>query len=111
MRFAAAALAVLLIGALPAAGQPAEDADASPSPIDAAAGRSAIEEAVASYGRALDTPERDRRLEGFRRAERLFARVAADAPANPALQTNLGNAALQAEHLGTAVLAYRRALA
>ena len=69
MRLAAAALAALLLGALPAAGQPA---------ADAAAGPSQIEEAVASYGRALDTPERDRRLEAFRRAERLFARVAAE---------------------------------
>ena len=30
---------------------------------------------------------------------------------NAALETNIGNAALQAEHLGSAVLAYRRALA
>jgi tetratricopeptide (TPR) repeat protein len=101
-RLALAALAALLVGAFPAAGEPASD-----RPLNA----SLIEEAVASYGRALDTADRDPRLEEFRRAERLFARAAENAPGNPALYTNLGNAALQAEHLGTAVLAYRRALA
>jgi len=71
----------------------------------------ALEEAIASYRAALDTSERDARLEGFRSAERSFARVAAGGASNPELYTNLGNAALQAEHLGAAVLAYRRALA
>jgi tetratricopeptide (TPR) repeat protein len=70
-----------------------------------------IEEAIASYRSALDTGERDSRLEGFRNAERLFARAAAGGASNPELYTNLGNAALQAEHLGAAVVAYRRALA
>lgn len=70
-----------------------------------------LEEAIASYRAALDTSERDSRLERFRNAERLFSRVAAGGASNPELYTNLGNAALQAEHLGTAVLAYRRALA
>jgi len=70
-----------------------------------------LEEAIASYRVALDTSERDSRLEGFRNAERLFARIAAGGASNPELYTNLGNAALQAEHLGAAVLAYRRALA
>lgn len=69
-----------------------------------------IAEAVELYGAGLDTPERDLRLETFRRAERLFARAASDERATTALYTNLGNAALQAEHLGAAVLAYRRAL-
>jgi len=70
-----------------------------------------IEAAIASYQTALDTSERDLRLEGFRKAERLFARAAEGGASNPELYTNLGNAALQAEHLGAAVLAYRRALA
>jgi hypothetical protein len=39
-----------------------------------------------------------------------FASVADHGAHNAALQTNLGNAALQAEHLGQAVLAYHRAL-
>jgi tetratricopeptide (TPR) repeat protein len=70
-----------------------------------------LEEAIASYRAALDTSERGSRLEGFRNAERLFSRVASGGASNPELYTNLGNAALQAEHLGAAVLAYRRALA
>jgi tetratricopeptide (TPR) repeat protein len=70
-----------------------------------------VEEAIASYRAALDTAKRDSRLEGFRKAERLFARIANGGASNPELYTNLGNAALQAEHLGAAVLAYRRALA
>jgi tetratricopeptide (TPR) repeat protein len=70
-----------------------------------------VEEAIASYRAALDTSERDSRLEGFRKAERLFSRIADGGASNPELYTNLGNAALQAERLGAAVLAYRRALA
>jgi tetratricopeptide (TPR) repeat protein len=70
-----------------------------------------VDEAIASYRAALDTPERDLRLEGFRKAERLFSQIVEAGASNPELYTNLGNAALQAEHLGTAVLAYRRALA
>jgi hypothetical protein len=70
-----------------------------------------LEQAIASYRAALDTSERDSRLEGFRNAERLFSRIAAGGASNPELYTNLGNAALQAERLGAAVLAYRRALA
>lgn len=69
-----------------------------------------LEQAIASYRSALDAPERDLRLEGFRRAERLFARIADGAAQNAELYTNWGNSALQAEHLGAAVLAYRRAL-
>jgi tetratricopeptide (TPR) repeat protein len=65
---------------------------------------------VASYTRGLNTEERDERLEEFRRAERLFARVAETGTRNADLYTNTGNAALQAERMGSAVLAYRRAL-
>ena len=74
-------------------------------------GGAALEEAIATYTRALDTPERDARLQTFRRAELLFARTVEAAGGSPDLYTNLGNAALQAERLGPAVLAYRRALA
>ena len=69
-----------------------------------------VEEAIASYRAALDTSKRDSRLEGFRKAERLFARIANGGASNPELYTNLGNAALQAEQLGAAVLEYRRAI-
>jgi len=69
-----------------------------------------VQQAVDAYTQALDTEQRDQRLAGFRKAERLFARVAQSNSRNVDLYTNLGNAALQAEHLGAAVLAYRRAL-
>ncbi len=69
-----------------------------------------LEEAVAVYAEALDTEDRDLRLERFRQSERLFAAAAAEGNASADLYANLGNAALQAEHLGNAVLAYRRAL-
>jgi hypothetical protein len=84
-------------GSISAAAQPPEAAQ--------------VEEAIASYRAALDTSERGSRLEAFRKAERLFSRTVAVGASNPELYTNLGNAALQAEHLGAAVLAYRRALA
>jgi len=69
-----------------------------------------LRKAVAGYAEALDTEDRDRRLEKFRRVERLFTSVVEAGDANADLYANLGNAALQAEHLGNAVLAYRRAL-
>jgi hypothetical protein len=70
-----------------------------------------VEQALASYRSGLDTSERASRLEAFRRAERLFSRIVEGGAANPELFTNLGNAALQAEQLGSAILAYRQALA
>ncbi|MDP6977174.1 MAG: hypothetical protein QF570_01055 [Myxococcota bacterium] len=69
-----------------------------------------LAEAIEVYAEALDTEDREERLERFRRAERLFATVATVAAPTSDLHANLGNAALQAEHLGAAVLAYRRAL-
>lgn len=69
-----------------------------------------LDEAAATYTRGLNTERRDPRLEEFRRSQRLFASVAEQGVATAALYTNLGNAALQAEDLGAAVLAYRRAL-
>ncbi len=66
--------------------------------------------AVDAYTEALDTPVGDRRRERFRSAERLFAGVARTGVENPDLYANLGNAALQGERLGAAILAYRRAL-
>jgi len=69
-----------------------------------------LEEAIASYGRALESADRDARLAGSRRAQRMFGALIEGGAENAALQTNLGNAALQAEDLGHAILAYRRAL-
>ena len=76
--------------------------------------RDSFEQAVEHYTRGLETESRDPRLEEFRASQRLFARVAKMAGVAGAvsadLYTNLGNAALQAEDLGRAILAYRRAL-
>jgi hypothetical protein len=67
-------------------------------------------DAIDAYTLGLNTEDRDLRLEEFRKAERLFGRILEDGFQSPDLYTNLGNAALQAERIGTAVLAYRRAL-
>jgi tetratricopeptide (TPR) repeat protein len=75
----------------------------------AASDEERIREAIDTYTRGLNTEHRDPRIEEFRRAQRLFASVAIGTR-NAALYTNLGNAALQAEDLGSSILAYRRAL-
>jgi tetratricopeptide (TPR) repeat protein len=72
--------------------------------------RARVVEGVDAYTQAMQSAERDLRLGDFERAEQLFAAAAAAGAENAALQTNLGNAALQAEHLGSAIVAYRRAL-
>ncbi|NUQ62553.1 MAG: hypothetical protein HUU20_08695 [Pirellulales bacterium] len=84
----------------------------------AASSEPLLDEAVREYQGALDSPDRDQRLAKFRRAELLFSRlVAGDYEGSPGpiqnadLYVNLGNAALGAERLGPAILAYRRALA
>jgi len=70
---------------------------------------------VHAYTEAMNTKPRDERLRKFAIAEQLFRQLVAGgarhAPVrNADLYVNLGNAALQAEHLGTAIVAYRRAL-
>ena len=72
--------------------------------------RELLTRALDTYAHALDTEERDQRLEAFHRAEMLFGRVVERGSESPELYTNLGNAAIQADRLGPAVLAYRRAL-
>ncbi len=67
-------------------------------------------EAIVAYTEALDARKQDLRRAGFRRAELLFSKLVEQGFENADLYTNLGNAALQAEHVGPAVLAYRRAL-
>jgi tetratricopeptide (TPR) repeat protein len=83
----------------------------------AASSERLLAEAVQEYRAALDSQDRDQRLESFRRAELLFSQlVAGDRGGfsrpirNADLYVNLGNAALGAERLGPAILAYRRAL-
>ena len=98
MRLAAAAWLASLALAAPSLGQPGVP-------------REMLDLAVESYTQGLNTEHRGPRLEEFRRSQRLFASLAEQQPGTAALYTNLGNAALQAEDLGAAVLAYRRALA
>ncbi|MEM7261978.1 MAG: hypothetical protein AAF488_08300 [Planctomycetota bacterium] len=118
-----AALMALALTALPALAvtpSAANGADsveaASPATGSSAADlESIIELAVADYQKGLDTPDRGARLELFRRAERLFDKAISaaqrdDQPISADLWVNRGNAALQAERLGTATLSYRRAL-
>ncbi len=69
-----------------------------------------LDEALRVYAAALEESERDLRLERFRQAERLFDRIIESGIENAELYVNRGNAALQAERLGCAVLAYRKAL-
>lgn len=69
-----------------------------------------LQQALEAYAQALAEPARDARLAGFARAERAFASLVEDGVETAALWTNLGNAALQAQQPGRAVLAYHRAL-
>ncbi len=70
-----------------------------------------LEEAVAAYTRAQNQTQRERRVATFARAQQLFSGVAEALPGPSAdLYANLGNAALQSQQLGPAVLAYQRAL-
>lgn len=66
--------------------------------------------AVDTYARAMQSGDRDERQALFGEAERLFAAAIEAGPHNADIETNRGNAALQAERLGPAILAYRRAL-
>jgi tetratricopeptide (TPR) repeat protein len=93
---------------------------ATTRPAQAASSDQLLQEAVREYQAALESSDRDERLQQFRRAEMLFARIVAGshgdngegtgAVQNPDLYVNLGNAALGAERLGPAIAAYRRAL-
>lgn len=74
-----------------------------------------VKTAISAYNAAMETKPRDQRLRQFAIAEQLFRQLvdgdAKHAPIHNAdLYVNLGNAALQAEHLGPAIVAYHRAL-
>jgi tetratricopeptide (TPR) repeat protein len=78
--------------------------------------RPQMERAIGEYSSAMETKDRNLRLEKFARAEQLFRQLiegdVQQAPIrNVELYVNMGNAALQAERLGPAIAAYRRALA
>lgn len=76
---------------------------------------SLLEQAIAEYSSAVDTTNRDARIEAFSRAEQLFEQAAQEqlgktGQINSELLVNLGNAALQAEHIGRAIGAFRQSL-
>lgn len=72
--------------------------------------RDRLERALQRYAEALEQPDRDERIAKFAQAEAGFAAALESGAENAALHTNRGNAALQSEEIGRAVLAYRRAL-
>lgn len=74
-----------------------------------------VQQAVDEYSAAMETTLRDERIARFSRAEQLFRQVvdsmqAAEKQPSTQLLVNLGNAALQAEHTGNAIAAFRQAL-
>ncbi|MBI5506134.1 MAG: hypothetical protein HY899_15165 [Deltaproteobacteria bacterium] len=69
-----------------------------------------MDQGIAAYQSAQDLTDREQRLAGFARAERLLRAGAEQGPADADMWANVGTAALQAEHLGAAIAAYRRAL-
>jgi tetratricopeptide (TPR) repeat protein len=100
-------LAALFFVSMTGGAVPASEVAAA---LDQDSATAQIEQAIDRYSRAMETADRDERIALFGEAERLFA-AAADAGVESAdLETNRGNAALQAERLGAAILAYRRAL-
>ncbi|OIP36537.1 MAG: hypothetical protein AUK47_14955 [Deltaproteobacteria bacterium CG2_30_63_29] len=62
------------------------------------------------YQSAMETQDRDPRTHQFKRAEEAFRALAQAHPESPEVLVDWGNAALGAQELGVAVLAYRRAL-
>ena len=93
---AAIAVLVLLVAA------PALDA--------AEASDAAIDDARELYRSAIEESDRLRRVRLFANAERTFRPLAVENADSPELQVDWGNAALGAQDVGRAVLAYRRAL-
>jgi hypothetical protein len=67
-------------------------------------------EGVEAYTHAMASTARDERLALFAEAERRFGAAIEAGARNADIETNRGNAALQTQRLGPAVLAYRRAL-
>ncbi len=70
-----------------------------------------VERGLDAYAEAQALTDRDARIASFARAEQLFSQIARSGDANADLYANTGTSALQAERLGPAVLAFRRALA
>ena len=70
-----------------------------------------LAEARTVYQKALLEQDRNRRVAGFAKAVNLYGELAGHCPNCPGLLADWGNAALGASDIGTAVLAYNRALA
>ncbi|MEM7561354.1 MAG: hypothetical protein AAF394_19690, partial [Planctomycetota bacterium] len=71
--------------------------------------------AIKDYSAAMEGTARDQQLSAFAKSEQLFRQVAEvlrseGREPNAELLINLGNSALQAEHIGVAILSYRQAL-
>ncbi|MEE3328452.1 MAG: tetratricopeptide repeat protein [Myxococcota bacterium] len=69
-----------------------------------------LEGALIAYAEGMQSEDRNIRIQRFTDSERLFQAALSRTGPSAALWTNLGNAALQAERPGSAILAYRRAL-
>lgn len=87
-----------------------------PQTTQATAPAKTLASAVAEYQAGMGETERSKRIQHFHRAELLFRRLTKGTDGNsagirnPDLFVDQGNAALQAQRLGPAILAYRRAL-
>jgi hypothetical protein len=102
-----AALSVLLAGiALNLCSQAPATAQTDAQPDS----QTQLQQARATYHRALDEPDRVRRTRAFAEAEGAFSGPASRYALSPELLTDWGNAALGAQDLGIASLAYKRAL-
>lgn len=113
---------IIMVALLPVASSHAQAGASADSPSGGselgatmnADAKSTLADAVAAYGQAFETKDRQQRLRLFRRAEILFSKVIEQLePANCSadLFVNLGNAALGAERTGPAIVAYQKAIA
>ncbi|HTE56685.1 MAG TPA: BatD family protein [Kofleriaceae bacterium] len=75
-----------------------------------AAAADPVTDARGAYQSALGQADRAARTRAFGHAQALYRAIALGSPDRPELLTDWGNAALGASDLGSAVLAYRRAL-
>ena len=91
----------------------ATSSSAAPAAASPSSRGDLLDEALDAFRSAQEVRDAPARRVAFARAERLFAAAAreAGASANADLWANAGTAALQADHLGAAIVDFRRALA
>ena len=75
-----------------------------------AADGATLKAAISEYSAAMELKDRSARLAKFARAEQMFQQCVDQSRPSAELLVNWGNAALQAEHIGSSIVAYRRAL-